>query len=1661
MAAVTADGERIFAGTDHQRVHAFDRTGTPLWTFETRGRVWAGVRVAEEAHRLIVGANDGIVYALDFDGQALWHCNFGGPINHVAVTASGEWCAAAGQPNSVALLDSQGRLVWRHNTEQSAYGVSISEDGRYVLFGGKGSSAYAYDHAEDRLIWQADKMGAVYSTALSPAGAFGAVASASKHLRFIHNPAVLDRQALASPASRTLIRLVTQHVRAGYGNTPHHAVVRWFSEFERSLRNYQFDVCEALLPDAAASGSLGLSANEQPITRSLEGALWLFKGAVFHRLGQIAEARACYERSRAIQDDIHNQDGAGQAIALLSALPESGEVRPEDDPLAAVDAALLDEILARPRVLGSAENLLSARVATAAPADQQTIVVLAKQEGYLLPLVEALRASDPAIRSAAAAALTLLDPGPGPDVVAELLASSEGFVRWQGLRLVRYRAHAQPDAFATAKAQWWPRVLEPHDPAQVPDPLVRREQALAVEEGGSEDDIPWLLEQLQDPDPDVQIAVADALGRVGNRRAIPSLKRVETRQRFLGPNTRMAADKAIAAIESHYPLPSVTSVIFTPDDPRQQTTVKQHTLYLPDINTIYAIVTAEHIGPDVEITARWLADQSVIHEDHQPTGTAWPAGSDSAAAIDIQTTPWVDDLPARPGFTSPRSAFGAAPNRRSRQANRAATSSSDESFFDDFYDTPAVESTENIPRRPGARVPRAEPSVSPAERNRSPFPRPEARPAVSLPYENEEPRPAAERPQPRAFPSRGLLYNRQTGDESIPEFLRRPARAVPPPLAPHLPATPTASLAHRLLFPRRDISLRSARPDSPFSRRSPGDEPAPPRRRPLFDPGDVRPGPPRFGTPLAPTQRGERPPPPGWLRDAFEDDDGTDIDRRLHFAPDQNRPRPPSTQAITRQFVFALPRPAAGWQMGRYHLEIDLDGAGTHTAEFWIVEGVRLVALEPGHVTPNETPAFSPSPVFLAYAPTVTCRAHLHDAVAGLHLTGRLVSAATNTVVDETDIVTTEDGQYTVMFSWENTGWQPGVYRAIVGVEGSSELSTEITLIGRLHLDAVRLCHRVDDDEIPVGTQWPFYPDDRPHCVVELGAPPPGVEIQAAWHNRSGTLSDARSNPYITTGESNQRAVFTLDQAENHRLVPDHYSIIIKGPDIDLEERSFQVLPFPVHRTLRIMARSASQQTTVWLKQRHLDGVLIAGGWVLLLAVFFALTGAGLDRSLGTARGGDPILRLTRALGQAAPGWALAWLAGAALYGGLRTRLNHARSRTRAQLIFESLDRVLVFVASGLVWYWLTWLLFAPGFGWSEALWGLFPRLLVAAPAVAWLAPLAALAAAGYARHRTHPFGAVGLVVGESALVTVLAGYAGALILGLALGAVGGIISVVGGPHGLGRVALGLGAVIGFGLGPLCAALVYFREGVLLLWDSWYERKQQNDSAPYSLLDHFSAGHIIPITAAEWQRIARPASLAALLILLLMVGLLVGYEAITLPILAWLYHADRASALAHTLRAFSLAEAAVLAFYLAWPVLLTATYRVFNAADLTANEKTLVRHMFAGTVMVWLLIPALMFGVSSWSGWADRPTAVQLYWIERAAVGGGLVLWGLLLVELIVSAPPKVRATVARPASVEVGLLLVLGAVATALLPVWMIAVLGVGVLCAAGSGVFVLDNIR
>ncbi|MBN1564239.1 MAG: PQQ-binding-like beta-propeller repeat protein, partial [Anaerolineae bacterium] len=439
--AVTADGALIFASSDDQHVYAFDRAGEQRWRFQTEGRVYAGVRVADEARVLVAGSNDGHVYGLDFEGNERWRFQTGDLVNALAITPDGQFCAAGGKSATAYLLDDQGEVLWSTQTEEAIYGLDLSPDGQYMVVGANDSAIYLFDYQRNRRVIKEKLNGRIYAVALSADAQYIAAASSDQKVyAYQYTDVDGDGQELTRPASKPHSRLVVGGVREEYARSSHAGLVGWFSEFEKSLRYQQFDICRALLDEAHEENSFNLSEGEMRFTRSLEGAYWLFRGIAHHRQEQYDEARACYEQSKTIQEALHNQDGVGQVIAVLSLLGEqepavdsaedsmeaAAETMPEvaenttegeiaadtagiEEVLEALEALettpgsprlrttafhrsqqaemrrLLDEILNKPRVLGMSEKLLEQRITEVPPTEQHQIILLARQSGVIAP----------------------------------------------------------------------------------------------------------------------------------------------------------------------------------------------------------------------------------------------------------------------------------------------------------------------------------------------------------------------------------------------------------------------------------------------------------------------------------------------------------------------------------------------------------------------------------------------------------------------------------------------------------------------------------------------------------------------------------------------------------------------------------------------------------------------------------------------------------------------------------------------------------------------------------------------------------------------------------------------------------------------------------------------------------------------------------------------------------------------------------------------------------------------------------------------------------------------------------------------------------------------------------------------------------------------------
>jgi outer membrane protein assembly factor BamB len=1644
--AVSADGEMIFAGSDDQHVVAYDRTGSQRWAYQTGGRVWAGIRIAEQGRVLIAGSNDGYAYCFDFDGQERWKFDTGGAVNTLAITPDGRLSAAAGLSNTAYVLNDEGNVLWEYQTGDHIYGLDLSPDGRFLVIGSNDSNLYLVDRQDTPRVWKYATRGRVYGAALAPNGRYFAGASADQNVYAFRNTQVDDDpDVLTRLDSKPLMRLIVQRVYDEYANAPHAGLVRWFSEFEKSLRSHQFDACRALLAAADDERGFQLSDGEKQYIRSLEGVYWLMRGVTHHRHGQYEEARACYEKSKALQESLNNQDGTGQVVAVLSLLPPpsaEGET-PPDTALTDECRALLDEITGKPRVLGMSEQLLAQRLTIVSPAEQLQIILLAQQSGYVTPLIKGLSADERVIRAAASAGLALLDPGPGYDVLAQMLESPLLFVKWQALRMLRSRANQRADEFKAAKAQVWPIVIAP-DMAEAPDPLARREAVLLAKEGGDDSDTPWLIERLGDLDPDVQIAAAEALGAVGDRRALPKLARVQNKIGFLGRDLGTAAADARSAIETRHPTPTIEQVILCDADPLQQESVQQSTLFLTDTGTIYGIVTVDHVKPGAHVTVRWLDGDTVLKEEQ----ISIPDRSNTQPIAEIQETEIVEDsseasqLPLR--RRSPFSRVNAdEPSRLSPFRRRSLFAQDDEEEDDDnpFADGPLEPGRRRF--RPLERRPIDErPEIPSFLRDRPGFSRP----------------PSEDASRPRPFGERGRFGGSSTNPPRTRPSLggaapRRPARVTDPNENVAAVEQPTTA----------DDGNEQA--DSPVSSR-----PSLPGRF-----GGGRPGAPRPGS----SQEAELP--PGLRR--RDDQDDLDVPEFLRARPfdravperspfgrfgrssTPDRPFPgraarsgpgPTAQPL----VFSRPCPMGGWKAAAYQIEVTLDeAAATHQTSFQFIESIKLTGLEPGIIA-QRADSFDGTSTFLVGAPYVDGLVHLEQAPINARVSGRVYSVTTGTLVAETAALTQKQGRQSVPLSWENTAWQSGHYRMVAAVEHGNELHADIELVTKIRADRIVLCHQVDKNNGPVGADWPFRPGDQCYCVVEFNAPPSGVEVTAAWYRQHENTPITQTRPYVTSAAPDQRSVFRLSPRDrNAALTPGHYSVILEGKNLVREELTFEVLPYSRAQIVQRAAQSAYQKAAPLIEKYHLAQVLLSLFLTALLVLALWLADMALGHVLSAhQRSGDAILRLAHAISRPGVDWGLGWVAFGGMYAVLRTRHVESLSKAGEERLYSAINLLLAFASSALVWYLASTIAFGAGYLWPGKWWGFLDKLLWLSPIVAWLAPITGLVLVEWQRQedREKPFHLSPVRAMLGVIGLMLIGWSGALVIGFPLGLLGGglgeIVDAAGVSNHLGHGFLTVGAGVGFILG-LVAILPYaLRDDLIALGKEWFQRKQQ-DSGPHpNLLTFLIDEDALPGKSRDYLLAAAIARRGLLVIGVAVPALIVGFRPVVLPVLGFFYGASGNPAFDVAVTSSKWAAAAAVALLLVWPVLILSIQQRIWSPLLSAGDAAFTRGFSIAAAVSIGIVPLVILLTGDPIMERAPNVDVGLFWTNHAAALVLLIALGGWLAILIAKLPDSLRALFEFDSSTEELTVIGIALLAGVLLPGWMWALLLIVVMLIASS---------
>ena len=534
---MTPDGSLIaFGGNDH--IYAMSRDRQVLWRYRTGGEVWAGARVSPDGETIAAGSNDQHVYVMNRNGSLRWRYRLVGNVNIVVMTPDGEYLAAGSTDAHVYLFNREGRLLWKYRTGDSVYGVAVSADGRFVTAASYDRNVYllAYD---GELLEKVQTGHQVYTVDMTADGRFLAFFGFDKSIATYEN-----LYAARTESERELVRVeltqrVIRQMRAAFVDNPMYGLCNWFEQFNYHIRRGALDLCDALLTEAK-QGGYPLTPQERSFIQSREGAVLLRRGVAAHREGDFDAAERFYKRAAAIQRSVGCAPCEGQASTALTLLAQERETGQRDPLLESIANELL--------VVGGSDSLLTGRLVHANAADATQIVAAAAKIRLVRPLLQALGSREERIRMLATATLNRFTELPDPAPLLKALESDNWFIRWQAAAALSRQKELPPQAVSTVMGRL---------PIET-NPEVRRVLIEMAAHLADRQLTPQLIERLTDADQDVRWSAVMALGKIGDRRALPYLRKVDEGITLFEASLPDAAQKAIREIDQRYPLPKLT-----------------------------------------------------------------------------------------------------------------------------------------------------------------------------------------------------------------------------------------------------------------------------------------------------------------------------------------------------------------------------------------------------------------------------------------------------------------------------------------------------------------------------------------------------------------------------------------------------------------------------------------------------------------------------------------------------------------------------------------------------------------------------------------------------------------------------------------------------------------------------------------------------------------------------------------------------------------------------------------------------------------------------------------------------------------------------------------------------------------------------------------------
>ncbi|MEM2870319.1 MAG: PQQ-binding-like beta-propeller repeat protein [Thermoplasmata archaeon] len=141
--AIAPDGGFACAAAGDGRLHAFERTGKPLWSQPLPERGVA-LKVSHDGKTVVAGCGDGSLVCFDAVGRRLWAFRMGGAAVSLDVTEDGTVLCSASD-NNIYVVSREGNLTGKHWTERPGWRLAVSGDGDLLLVTFKDHNVYCYD----------------------------------------------------------------------------------------------------------------------------------------------------------------------------------------------------------------------------------------------------------------------------------------------------------------------------------------------------------------------------------------------------------------------------------------------------------------------------------------------------------------------------------------------------------------------------------------------------------------------------------------------------------------------------------------------------------------------------------------------------------------------------------------------------------------------------------------------------------------------------------------------------------------------------------------------------------------------------------------------------------------------------------------------------------------------------------------------------------------------------------------------------------------------------------------------------------------------------------------------------------------------------------------------------------------------------------------------------------------------------------------------------------------------------------------------------------------------------------------------------------------------------------------------------------------------------